>query len=88
MDSLRDKALQHAADANSGYINEKTVRIVNAALAVAFERIDELTEFLGEVQGVSLGVAMSGRDHPNPDGALMDLFRKAQSLAAHPTTER
>lgn len=37
-------------------------------------------DFLGKVQGVCLGVAMSGRDHPNPDGALMELFNEAQAI--------
>lgn len=78
--TLKDKALQAAADENGGYIDRKTVSIVDAALAVYAARIDELETFLGEVQGTCLGVAMSGRDHPNPDGALMGLFEKAQVL--------
>lgn len=78
--ALKDRALQAAADANNGYIHPKTVSIVSAALTVYADRIDELETFLGEVQGTCLGVAMSGRDHPNPDGALMGIFEKAQTL--------
>jgi hypothetical protein len=36
--------------------------------------------FLGKVQGVCLGVAMSGDDHPNPDEALMEIYREAQAI--------
>jgi hypothetical protein len=80
MTTLRDRALQAAADANGGYIDRHIVRIVEAGLTVCIDRVHELESFLGQVQGVSLGVAMSGKDHPNPDGVLMDLFRKAQEL--------
>lgn len=44
----------------------------------------KMRDFLGEVQGVCMGVAMSGRDHPNPDGALMELFNKAQDILFPP----
>jgi hypothetical protein len=37
-------------------------------------------DFIGKVQGVCMGVAMSGDDHPNPDGALMELVEEAQEL--------
>ncbi|WP_457586179.1 hypothetical protein [Ensifer canadensis] len=46
-------------------------------------------DFLGKVQGVCMGVAMSGRDHPNPDGVLVELFNEAQEIlfpAAAPQT--
>lgn len=36
--------------------------------------------FLGKVQGVCMGVAMSGDSHPDPGGALMGLFHEAQEL--------
>lgn len=36
--------------------------------------------FLGKVQGVCMGVAMSGSDHPNPDGALLELSNEAQEI--------
>lgn len=39
-----------------------------------------IRDFLGKMQGVCMGVAMSGRDHPNPDGALMGLFNEAQAI--------
>jgi len=39
-----------------------------------------IRDFLGKVQGVCMGVAMSGRDHPNTDGALMELFNEAQTI--------
>lgn len=41
-------------------------------------------DFLGKMQGVCMGVAMSGRDHPNPDGALMELFNEAQAILFPP----
>lgn len=43
--------------------------------------------FIGKVQGVCLGVAMSGRDHPNPDGALMELVEEAQTILFPVTME-
>lgn len=79
-EALKDKALQAAADENGGYIDRKTVSIIVAALLVYRDRIIELETFLGKVQGVCLGVAMSGKDHPNPDGALMEIFQEAQEL--------
>lgn len=42
--------------------------------------------FLGKVQGVCMGVAMSGRDHPNPDGVLMELFNEAQEILSPSVT--
>lgn len=43
-----------------------------------------IRDFLGKMQGVCMGVAMSGRDHPNPDGALMELFNEAQAILFPP----
>lgn len=40
----------------------------------------QVRNFLGKVQGVCMGVAMSGDDHPDPDGALMELVQEAQEL--------
>lgn len=59
---MYEAALQAAADANGGYINGKTKQIVIAALnAQACGSIPPLVrEFLGKVQGVCMGVAMSG----------------------------
>ena len=37
-------------------------------------------DFLGKMQGVCMGVAMSGDDHPDPDGALLELFNEAQAI--------
>lgn len=42
-------------------------------------RIITLQSFIGKVQGVCLGVAMSDC-HPDPDGALMDIFHEAQEI--------
>ncbi|MEI3850072.1 MULTISPECIES: hypothetical protein [unclassified Ensifer] len=39
-----------------------------------------IRNFLGKVQGVCMGVAMSGRAHPNPDSVLMELAQEAQEL--------
>ena len=36
----------------------------------------EAHEFISMAQGTCLGVAMSGKDHPNPDEALMNVFRR------------
>lgn len=41
---------------------------------------NRVRDFLGKVQGVCMGIAMSGKDHPNPDGALLDLFNEAQDI--------
>ena len=38
-----------------------------------------LQTFIGKVQGVCLAVAMSDC-HPDPDGALMDIFHEAQEI--------
>lgn len=46
----------------------------------------KMRDFLGKVQGVCMGVAMSGRTHPNPDGALMELFNEAQAILFPPAT--
>lgn len=43
--------------------------------------------FLGKVQGVCLGVAMSGDDHPSPDEALMEIYREAQAILFPETSE-
>jgi len=43
--------------------------------------------FLGKVQGVCMGVAMSGSNHPNPDEALMELFTEAQTILFPPPAE-
>ena len=43
-------------------------------------------DFLGKVQGVCMGVAMSGSNHPDPDAALMDIFKEAQSIL-YPASE-
>lgn len=43
--------------------------------------VDELTRFIGKAQGVCLGVAMSGSEHPNPDGALIEIFEDGQIVA-------
>ena len=51
----------------------------NEALEKAAE-VAEMTEFLSKVQGVTMGLAMSGRAHPAPDQALMDLFNGAQDI--------
>lgn len=52
----------------------------------AADEIERMRNFLGKVQGVCMGVAMSGRDHPNPDGALMGLFNEAQAILFPPAT--
>jgi len=51
------------------------------------KRVDELEaeattmrEFIGKAQGVALGVAMSGAEHPNPDEVLMDIFTEGQAI--------
>jgi hypothetical protein len=41
-------------------------------------------DFLGKVQGVCLGVAISGSDHPNPDEVLMEIFTEAQDILFPP----
>lgn len=46
----------------------------------------QIRDFLGKVQGVCMGIAMSGRNHPNPDGALMELFNEAQAILFPPAT--
>lgn len=51
-----------------------------APAAVSSGIPQEIRNFLGKVQGVCMGVAMSGRDHPNPDGVLMELVTEAQEL--------
>ncbi|MFD1330232.1 hypothetical protein [Mycoplana ramosa] len=51
---------------------------VNAAEADAVPI--HIRDFLGRVQGICMGIAMSGRDHPNPDGALMELYSEAQEI--------
>jgi uncharacterized protein with von Willebrand factor type A (vWA) domain len=44
--------------------------------------IAEAVKFAERAGGTCLGVAMSGSNHPNPDGALMDLFHEATSLSS------
>lgn len=39
-----------------------------------------IRDFLGKVQGVCMGVAMSDHDHPDPGGALLALFNEAQAI--------
>jgi len=65
-------------------LDEAREAFTAAPASAAEARMKELELFLGEVAGTCLGLAMSGRDHPNPDGALMGLFEKAQALAAGP----
>lgn len=38
--------------------------------------------FIDKASGTALGVAMSGRDHPNPDGALTELAMEGIELSA------
>lgn len=47
----------------------------------------QVRNFLGKVQGVCMGVAMSGRDHPNPDEVLIELFNEAQAILFPATSE-
>jgi hypothetical protein len=37
-------------------------------------------DFLGKMQGVCMGVALSGSAHPNPDRVLLELFHEAQAI--------
>lgn len=55
----------------------------NKALAT---EIIKLRNFIGKVQGVCLGVAMSD-SHPNPSGALSALFNEAQDILFPPQPE-
>ncbi|MBZ9873124.1 hypothetical protein LB542_19945 [Mesorhizobium sp. BR1-1-9] len=61
--------------------SEARAEAAEAKLEEARKALKDAIDFLGKVQGVVLGVAMSGSSHPNPDGALMDLFHDAQKQA-------
>lgn len=45
------------------------------------EALREALDFVNETSGAALGLAMSGDNHPNPDGVLMDISRKGMDLA-------
>lgn len=64
--------------------SEVQVRPVYAALQDELNSVDEIPphvrDFLGKVQGVCMAVAISGDDHPNPDGALLEIFNEAQAI--------
>lgn len=47
---------------------------------MAAEIPPHVRDFIGKVQGVCMGVAMSGEDHPNPEEVLMDLVTEAQEI--------
>lgn len=38
--------------------------------------------FIDKASGTALGIAMSGRNHPNPDGVLTDLAEEGMDLSA------
>jgi len=52
----------------------------DAEVARLREALEKAGTFAGQTGGTCLGLAMSGRKHPDPDGALMGLFHAAQEL--------
>lgn len=52
-----------------------------ARIAVLEKALKSALEAVNKAGGVALGVAMSGRNHPNPDGALMDVFQTCQAVS-------
>lgn len=71
------KDFDRLAFLETGRVEAKDRRIEALKAALASQM-----HFLGEVAGTCLGLAMSGKDHPDPDGALMGLFNAAQSHTA------
>lgn len=61
-------------------VNDICVRITALRNEMYQQIPSNVREFLGKMQGVCMGIAMSGKDHPNPDTALMELFQEAQEL--------
>lgn len=46
------------------------------------ERLERARDFIDRVSGAALGIAMSGKNHPNPDVVLMDFSREGMELSA------
>jgi hypothetical protein len=55
--------------------SQAEIERLKAALTVCLEAVNK-------AGGTALGVAMSGKNHPNPDGALMGVFQACQEASA------
>lgn len=45
------------------------------------ELLRKALAFVDKASGTALGIAMSGRHHPNPDGTLTDLAQEGMALS-------
>jgi hypothetical protein len=55
--------------------HETDETVLRAALKDCLEALDRAA-------GTSLGIALSGSHHPNPDGALMEVYEACQKAAS------
>jgi hypothetical protein len=76
--------LRHECQLSMRTIADERARAerAEAQLAEAKKALEPVIDFIDRVSGAALGIAMSGDNHPNPDGVLMDFSREGMALSA------
>lgn len=84
---IKAEARAESAEAEAAALREHShqrgedIRKLSAEAAALRERLERALDFINRTGGTTLGLVMSGRDHPDPDGALMALSREAIDLS-------
>lgn len=70
-----------APTVSAPYEAEETTLVPVGELERLRKALKVCLDDVNKAGGTALGVAMSGKNHPNPDGALMDVFQSCQEAA-------